>query len=146
MALGGLQPLMSATASEPGVGTTLGASPVRVAVRVRPTDVGQTGNVVYADGHIGTAIRVQSEELGVSSGFDFDAAPKRRFPLPDPWRPSQKTLSLSEKKVPGRSARFGAPSGFDWVASCNHHHACFLPRRLSKAIGRRLAHELAARR
>ena len=73
MALGGLQPLMSTTASETGVGTTLGASPVRVAVRVRPTDVGQTGNVVYADGHIGTAIRVQSEELGVSSGFDFDA-------------------------------------------------------------------------
>ena len=29
--------------------------------------------MVYADGHIGTAIRVQSEELGVSSGFDFDA-------------------------------------------------------------------------
>jgi len=29
--------------------------------------------VVLADGHIGSAIRVQNEELGVSSGFDFDS-------------------------------------------------------------------------
>ena len=65
---------MSPTAApEPGAGTTLAASPIRVAVRVRPTDVGQTGNVVLADGHIGSAIRVQNEELGVSSGFDFDS-------------------------------------------------------------------------
>ena len=55
-------PLMSPTAApEPGAGTTLAASPIRVAVRVRPTDVGQTGNVVLADGHIGSAIRVQND-------------------------------------------------------------------------------------
>ena len=65
--------MVAPSAPEPGAGATLGASPVRVAVRVRPTGLGQTGNVVLADGHVGSAIRVQNEELGVSSGFDFDA-------------------------------------------------------------------------